>query len=143
MASAELAGALLALLTVSGAGAQTTRPERTDFRETSTFADVLMFLDSLQRGAKDIRIGTLATTVEGQLVPYVIAARPLVSRPAEAHRTGKPIIYLQTNIHASEVEGKEAARMLLRYLTLGALRPVLDRIVLLVVPIYNPDGNER
>jgi hypothetical protein len=143
MASAELAGALLALLTVSGAGAQTTRPERTDFRETSTFADVLMFLDSLQRGAKDIRIGTLATTVEGRPVPYVIAARPLVSSPAEAHRTGKPIIYLQANIHAGEVEGKEAAQMLLRDLTLGALRPVLDRIVLLVVPIYNPDGNER
>jgi hypothetical protein len=88
-------------------------------------------------------VGTLATTVEGRRVPFVIASRPLVSSPAEAHRTGKPIVYLQANIHAGEVEGKEAAQMLLRDLTRGVLRPLLDRVVLLVVPIYNPDGNER
>ena len=33
--------------------------------------------------------------------------------------------------------------MLLRDLTLGPLRPLLDSLVLLVVPIYNTDGNER
>jgi hypothetical protein len=133
----------LSVLMASGAAAQTTRAERTEFRETSSYADVLIFLDSLQLAANDIRVGTLATTVEGRRVPYVIAARPLVTTPAEAHRTGKPIVYLQANIHAGEVEGKEAAQMLLRDLSLAALRPLLDRIVLLVVPIYNADGNER
>jgi zinc carboxypeptidase len=143
MAGADLAGALLSVLIVGNAAAQATRPERTNFRETSSYTDVLTFLDSLQLMAKDIRIGTLATTAEGRRVPYVIAARPLVSSAAEAHRSGKPIVYLQANIHAGEVEGKEAAQMLLRDLTLGALRPLLDRIILLVVPIYNADGNER
>ena len=33
--------------------------------------------------------------------------------------------------------------MLLRDLTLGPLAPLLDSVVLLVVPIYNADGNER
>jgi zinc carboxypeptidase len=143
MAGADFAGALLSVLMVSSAAAQVTRPERTDFRETSSYTDVLTFLDSLQLVAKDIRIGTLATTAEGRRVPYAIAARPLVSSAAEAHRTGKPIVYLQANIHAGEVEGKEAAQMLLRDLTVGTLRPLLDRIILLVVPVYNADGNER
>jgi hypothetical protein len=143
MASAELVAVLASFLMVTGAAAQTTRPERTDFGETSSYADVLTFLDSLQLAAKDIRIGTLATTAEGRRVPYVIASRPLVSNAAEAQGSGKPVIYLQANIHGGEVEGKEAAQMLLRDLALGALRPLLDRIVLLVVPIYNPDGNER
>jgi hypothetical protein len=134
---------LLCLLVVSRAAPQTTRPERTEFRQTSSYADVLTFLDSLQRSAQDIRIGRLAVSPEGRLVPYVIAARPLVSGPAEAHRTGKLVVYLQANIHAGEVEGKEAAQMLLRDLALGRLDPLLDRIVLLVVPIYNTDGNER
>ena len=40
--------------------AQTTRAERTAFRETSSHADVLAFLDSLQRRGAGIRIGTLA-----------------------------------------------------------------------------------
>jgi zinc carboxypeptidase len=135
--------AAFSFIAAGNSAAQTTRAERTNFRETSTYADVLAFLDSLQRVAPEIRLGTLATTVEGRRVPFVIASRPLVSSPAEAHRTGKLIVYLQANIHAGEVEGKEAAQMLLRDLTRGALRPLLDRVVLLVVPIYNPDGNER
>jgi hypothetical protein len=52
------------------------------------------------------------------------------------------MVYVQANIHAGEVEGKEAAQMLLRDLTLGPLAPLLDSLVLLVVPIYNVDGNE-
>jgi hypothetical protein len=63
--------------------------------------------------------------------------------PAEAHRGGKPMVYLQANIHGGEVEGKEVAQMLLRDLTRGRLRTLLDSIVLLVVPIYNADGNEQ
>ncbi|MBA3345885.1 MAG: M14 family metallopeptidase [Gemmatimonadales bacterium] len=137
------AALLLAALLVSPAAAQTTRPERTGFRETSSHADVLGFLDSLQRAGAEIRVGTLATSAEGRRVPYVVAARPMVAGPAEAHRSGKPIVYLQGNIHAGEVEGKEAAQMLLRDLTRGALSPLLDSLILLVAPIYNADGNER
>lgn len=143
MPNADLIAVLLPVLLAGSAAAQTTRAERTDFRQTSSYTDVLTFLDSLELAAKDIRLGTLATTVEGRRVPYVIAARPLVSSAAEAHRSGKPIIYLQANIHGGEVEGKEAAQMLLRDLTLGSLRRLLDPVVLLVVPIYNADGNER
>ena len=123
--------------------AQLTRPERTNSQETSSYADVLSFLDSLQRVARDIRAGTLAVSPEGRRVPYVLASHPLVSGPAEAHRSGKLIVYLQANIHAGEVEGKEASQMLLRDLALGPLRPMLDHVVLLVAPIYNTDGNER
>jgi hypothetical protein len=136
-------GILLALLVAGQVEGQTTRPERTGFRETSSYRDVLGFLDSLDRATTDLRIGTLATSPEGRRVPFVLAGRPLPSSPAEAHRSGKPILYLQANIHAGEVEGKEAAQMLLRDLTIGRLRPLLDSIVLIVVPIYNTDGNER
>ena len=104
---------------------------------------MLAFLDSLQRRGAGVRVGTLATSVEGRRVPWVVASRPLVGGPGEAHRTGKPVVWLQANIHAGEVEGKEAAQMLLRDLTLGPLRPLLDSLVLVVVPIYNTDGNER
>src|SRR4051812_18107431 len=93
---------------------QVTRAERSGFRETSSYADVLSFLDSLQRLHSEVRVGTLATSPEGRPVPYVLVARPLVFTPAEAHRSGKLVIYIQANIHAGEVEGKEAAQMLLR-----------------------------
>lgn len=130
-------------LAAAPAAAQTTRAERTSYRETSTYADVLGFVDSLQRAGAPIRVGTLGTSAVGRTIPYVIASRPLVASAAEARRSGKPIVWLQGNIHAGEVEGKEAAQMLLRDLTLGSLRPLLDSLVLIVVPIYNTDGNER
>lgn len=130
--------------TIAHAGqAQTTRPERTGYRETSSFADVRGFLDSLERRRAGIRVGTLATSPEGRAVPYVIASRPLISTPGEARESGKLVVWVQANIHAGEVEGKEAAQMLLRDLTLGPLRRLLDSLVLVVVPIYNADGNER
>lgn len=123
--------------------AQSTRPERTGYRETSSYADVVGFLDSLRHRGAGIRLDTLALSVEGRPVLWVLASRPLVSNPGAARRTGKPIVYLQGNIHGGEVEGKEAALMLLRDLTLGPLAPLLDSVILLVVPLYNADGNER
>ena len=136
-----LAGALTVL--AGPLNAQQTRPERTNWTETSAHADVLAFLDSLRLRGADIQVGELGKSPEGKSIPYVLASRPLITDPAAAHRSGKPVVLIQANIHAGEVEGKEAAQMLLRDLTLGALRPLLDSVVLIVVPIYNGDGNDR
>ena len=50
---------------------------------------------------------------------------------------------LQGGIHAGEIDGKDALLLLLRDLALGLQPAVLDRVTLLVVPIYNVDGHER
>jgi hypothetical protein len=123
--------------------AQTTRAERSGYTETSSHADVVGFVDSLQRLGAGIRVGRLGQSPMGKPLPYVILSRPLVDAPARAARTGKPVIYVQGNIHGGEVEGKEASLMLVRELTLGSLRPLLDSVVLVVVPIYNADGNDQ
>jgi hypothetical protein len=133
---------LLPLCCAGTLSAQQTTAERSNFTATSSHADVVAFVDSLQRRGAAIRVGRLGESPRGRVLPYVIASRPLVATPFEAHRSGKPIVYLQGNIHAGEVEGKEAAQMLLRDLTVGPLRPLLDSVVLLVVPIYNADGND-
>jgi len=52
-------------------------------------------------------------------------------------------VYVQGNIHAGEIEGKEALLALLRDLTGSRRANVLDSVVLIAVPIYNADGNER
>ncbi|HEV8599174.1 MAG TPA: M14 family metallopeptidase [Gemmatimonadales bacterium] len=132
----------LSLLTATPLASQQTTAERTNYAATSSHADVVAFLDSLQRLGAGIRIGRLGMSPMGRVLPYIIASRPLVDAPARAARSGKPIIYLQGNIHGGEVEGKEAALMLLRELTLGSLRPLLDSVVLVVVPLYNADGND-
>jgi hypothetical protein len=120
-----------------------TRAERSHYLETSTYADVVAFLDSLKALGAPYAFGSIGKSYEGREIPYVIASRPLVHTPAEARASGKPILYVQGNIHAGEVEGKEALQALLRDLAFATRPNVLDSIVLIAVPIYNADGNER
>ena len=119
-----------------------TRAERTDYRETSHYSDVIAFLDSLH-GRPELSFGSIGKTTQGRDIPYVIASRPRVSTPAEARALGRAIVYVQGNIHAGEVEGKEALLALVRDLTSSTQPNVLDSIILIAVPIYNADGNEK
>ena len=120
-----------------------TRAERTSYAETSHYDDVVAFIDSLRKLGAPISMGSIGTTSEQREIPYVIASRPLVTTPEAARALARPIVYVQGNIHAGEVEGKEALQALVRNLVYESRRNVLDSIVLIAVPIYNADGNER
>lgn len=133
---------LLALLAAAPLQAQQTTPERTGGRQTSSSAEVTGFIDSLETRGAAFRFGSLGTSTEGRRIPLVIVASPEVRGPADAQASGRVVVWLQANIHAGEVEGKEAAQMILRDLAFGPLHPLLDSLVILVVPIYNPDGND-
>jgi hypothetical protein len=90
-----------------------------------------------------LSFGSIGKTNEGREIPYVIASRPVVATPAAAKQLQRPIVYVQGNIHGGEVEGKDALLALVRDLALSPKPNVLDSIVLIAVPIYNADGNER
>ncbi|HEY9449848.1 MAG TPA: M14 family metallopeptidase [Gemmatimonadaceae bacterium] len=120
-----------------------TRAELTGYTETSHYSDVIAFLDSLQTLGAPIWRGSIGTSFEGRTLPLVVLSRPRVSTPEEARRLGRPVVYVQGNIHAGEVEGKEALLMLIRDLAFARGPSVLDSVILLANPIYNADGNER
>jgi hypothetical protein len=142
-ATPEVPGPAPAASTRAGEAAPQTRAERTGYTETSHYADVIEFLDAMTRRRYPIARGSIGTTSEGRAIPYVIASRPLVSTPAQARALGRPIVYVQANIHAGEVEGKEALLAVIRDLVTSPRRNALDSIVLIAVPIYNADGNEK
>ena len=118
-----------------------TRPERTNFVETSRLEDVNAFLTALAAKSPLVRVMSFGTTEEGRTMPLVTLSNPAVARPADKP-AGRPVVFLLANIHGGEVEGKEAVQVLMRRLTAGDLRPLLDRMVIVIAPIYNIDGNE-
>ena len=120
-----------------------TRPEVTKGAETSRYADVIAFLDSLQKLGVPMYRTVLGTSGQGRTLPLVVLSRPLVKTPAEAHALHRPIVYVEANIHSNEVEGKEALQALIRDLATAPSPGLLDSIVLIAVPIYNADGNEK
>ncbi len=117
--------------------------EASNFEETARFTDVVDFLKELQKRSPDIRLETLGSSQEGRQLPLMILSDPPVSNPREASQSGKPIVFIMANIHAGEVEGKEAAQHLARRLLLGDLKPLLSKLTILIAPIFNADGNEK
>lgn len=118
-------------------------PERSNFEKTSTHADVLNFINAIKGKSPYIQVTSIGKSTLGKDIPLVILSNPAVSTPAQAKALGKPVIYIQANIHAGEVEGKEAVMMMMRDILLGSKSGLLDNQVILIVPIYNTDGNDK
>ena len=120
-----------------------TRAELSDYQETSRYADVLAFFGQLEKQSPLLHLQTFGRTHQGRDLPLVIISEPPLTTPREARDSGKTIVFVLANIHAGEVEGKEACQELANRLTGGDLRPLLGKVIVLMAPIYNADGNER
>jgi murein tripeptide amidase MpaA len=120
-----------------------TRAERTRFEETSRYEETLEDCRRLERGSPWIKVTSFGTSPEGRQLILVIASKDRAFDPRAAARTGKPVVLIQAGIHAGEIDGKDAGLMLLRDITTGAEKGLLDRAILLFLPIYNVDGHER
>jgi murein tripeptide amidase MpaA len=95
------------------------RAEETNFEETSRYDDVMKFVTSLQQRSNLIRVTSFGRTEEGRTIPLLILSNPPVSQPSEAQRSGRPVVFIMANIHAGEVEGKEAVQHISRRLAAG------------------------
>ena len=119
-----------------------TVPEKTAFKDTSRYTDVVAFLEALDQASDRVHLTAFGTTSEKRTLPLAVIGAPDASAAA-VRRTGKLRVYIQGNIHGGEVEGKESAQMLLRDLAAGRHEDWLQSMVFLIAPIYNADGNER
>ncbi|MHC4627184.1 MAG: M14 family metallopeptidase, partial [Planctomycetota bacterium] len=126
----------------AGAASPQTRAEISEYRQTSSLEDVERFLEKLQEQKEPVSLEYIADSHLGERIPMVICSRPLITSPESARKLGRPVVYVQANIHGGEVEGKEAVQMILRDRLGEPPGGVLDKIVLLAVPVFNIDGNE-
>jgi hypothetical protein len=120
-----------------------TRAERSEYRETSSYGDVIAFVTAADAASSRMHLTHFGYTLEGRPLPLVVVGRLSDASPDAVRASGKLRVFVQANIHAGEVEGKEAMQELLRDLANGGHAGWLDSLVLLIAPIYNADGNER
>src|SRR4029453_1383867 len=112
--------------------------ESSPFRGTSTHAEVMQFLRGLEAlGRRELVIGQFGQTPQGRVLPLLVLSSQGFGTAAAARASGKPVVLVQCCLHAGEVEGKEAALMLVRDLLQGPDRSLLEQLTLLVVPIFN------
>lgn len=118
-------------------------PEKSNFAKTSTHAEVLAFLKAIESKSDEVYLTTMGKSPEGKDIPVAVLARPTITSAAEAKASGKLIVYIQGNIHAGEVEGKESVMMLMRDILLGNKKHLLNNQIILFAPIYNTDSNDK
>jgi hypothetical protein len=138
--------AVPALLAQSSSGLQTVA-EKSDYRASGRHADVMAFCDQLAKAAPLVRQASLGESAEKRRLPLLILSDPPVATAEEARRSGKLVVFVLANIHAGEVDGKEAVLMLARDWSLpkpvGSAEAILKQLVVVIAPIFNADGNER
>ena len=118
-------------------------PEKTNFEKTSTYADIMSFLNAIKQLSPYISLHSIGKSTQGMDIPMAVLANPMISNADQAKASGKPVVYIQANIHAGEVEGKEVAMMLMRDILLGDKMDLLNNQIIIFVPIYNVDGNDK
>ena len=137
-----------------------TPAERGRFLHSATYDEAVAFLRDL---GQHVHAGTTSTThdtaratqapmvvlstgstKQGRQIPVVVLARPMVQNGAQAHLAGHPVIYVEASMAAGEVDATDAMLALTRDLALNDAprgSSVLDSVVVVIVPVANPDGN--
>jgi len=119
-----------------------TVPEKTNYERTASSAEVLEFIDALRWGSDKVHVLTVYVSPLRKVCPAIVLSNPRVTSPEEAAKSGKTVVYLQGNIHPYEPEGKEALLVLAREILFGKLTALLDRLVVIICPNFNVDGND-
>jgi hypothetical protein len=120
-----------------------TAAERSDFRQTTRYDELMAFVAEVVQRHPDMHLTSMGTSYEGRELPLVVVGKVPGPSPEEVKAIGKTRLYVQGGIHAGEISGKEALLILLRELADGQHSHWADSVVLLIAPLYNPDGNER
>ena len=135
---------LLAPTSLIGQPAQPqTWQEMQKFRSGPTpFEPLMDFWYALDAASDLVSIRPLTRTLLDREFTLVTIARDPVATPQDAIRSGKTIVLIANAVHGNETAGKEASQLVARELVSGSLQKLLDDVVVLFVPLINPDGGE-
>jgi hypothetical protein len=135
----------LAQKNVSNSADWRTPTEISDYRTTPRYDETMAYVRRVAAAApKQVKVETFGKTGEGRDLVVVAVSKDGVFDPAALHQGSRPIVLIQNAIHAGEMDGKDSCLALLRDMVINKSRAaLLDRAVVLIIPIYNADGHER
>ena len=119
--------------------------EKSAYRTTPRYDETMAYIRRVVAAApRRVKIESFGKTGEGRDLVIAIVSRDGNFDPAALHQAGRPILLLQNAIHAGEMDGKDACLALLRDMVITKSKAsLLERAVVLIMPIYNADGHER
>jgi hypothetical protein len=121
-----------------------TKAERTGYLETDRYDAVVGFCRRLADASPYGYYTVFGRSGEGRELPLLVLSKDQAFTPEAARRTGKLVVLVQNCIHPGECAGKDASLELARdILITGTHKDLLSEVILLIMPIFSPDGHER
>ncbi|TLX22070.1 M14 family metallopeptidase [Thermomonas fusca] len=119
--------------------------ERSGYRQTGRYDEVIALCDAYQQAyPQAVRCFDFGTSPQGRPMKALAVSTRGALTPEDARAQNLPVVLAQGGIHAGEIDGKDAGFGLLRDLLRGkAGKGLLDKTVLLFVPVFNVDGHEN
>jgi hypothetical protein len=120
-----------------------TVPERTGYLRTMSTQQLHEWIAALKTRSDNIHSVAMFTSPLKKVAPAMVLANPRVSSLQQARASGKPVVFLLGNIHPPEPEAAEALLMVARVLAAGRRKAILDKVIVMIAPIFNVDGTDN
>lgn len=121
-----------------------TRAEISNYVETSRHSEAIAYSKRLEKECPWFHYEKFGVSPEGRDLPLLVVSKKKHFTPQKARKSDSVVLLIINGIHPGEIAGKEASFALLRDIGITKEKSaLLDRVILLVVPIYNVDGHER
>jgi murein tripeptide amidase MpaA len=143
--SGLIAGGSLFMGGAQAATPLTTIAEQSGFKKTGRYEEVEKLCQAFQKNyPKEVRCLEFGRTPENRPMLALLVTRSGAFTSAQVAKQALPVTLIQGGIHAGEIDGKDAGFLALREILDNKVAPhVLDKQVLLFVPVFNIDGHER
>lgn len=119
--------------------------EKSAYRSTPNYEETMSYIRRVAASAPQmVKLEPFGETGEGRTLWTVIVSGKGMFEPAEVRKANLPVVLIQNGIHAGEIDGKDASLVLLRDMVATKTQAkLLNRVVIVIIPVYNVDGHER
>src|SRR6266404_6455281 len=140
---AAKAAASLAASTKASPPDLLTTGEKSDWNETAPYAEAVEISHRLEKASRLVKVLEMGTTPESRTMIALVVSKDRAFTPDAAAKTNKAVIFIQSGIHAGEIEGKDTVLMLVRDMVVSKkFASWLDHAIFIIVPVFNVDGHE-
>jgi len=140
---------LSALLLISMFGSSqghdlTTLFERTLGKESDDYDSTVVYCRKLEEKSDMVKLTYIGRSAQGRDIPMLIVSKNKVFDVPSVKNSSSIVLLVQACIHPGEPDGKDAGLMLIRdMITKPEMKALADKVVILFLPILNPDGYEN
>lgn len=121
-----------------------TKFEKSNYLETPRYDETIAYFKKFEKASPYAKMIKIGVSPQGRDIYCLIASKDKCFTAAQAKKSGKPVVMVNNGIHSGEIEGKDACMLLLREILVTKEKAaLLDKAILMVIPVFSVDGHER